>query len=157
MPKRCALTSEEKAKINAYHECGKSHRAIAKLIERSQMVVSSYLKNPARYDMKKKRGVKSKLTPADKRRIARLASNSTRSSRQIVEEMQLPVTPKRVRQIINSVPHLKSAKMKLAPRLKPIHITARLEFARENMARDWKIVGYSASNNLNIKWSLGLV
>ena len=140
MPKGTALTEEEKTRIQAFHESGKSAREISKRIGRSDRVVRSYLKNPAQYDKKKRRGIISKLSPADKRAICRLASNSTRSSRQIAEELELSVTPKRVRQIINAQEHLKSSKMNLAPRLKPAHIEARLTFAKENMDRTWKLV-----------------
>lgn len=141
MPRAKCLTGEEKAKIDAFFECGLTHRAIGAKIDRSQKVVSSYLKNPDLYNRKKKRGVTSKLSPADKRRICRAASNSTRSSTQIRRDLELLVTPRRVRQVINEQEHLQSARMRCAPTLKPSHIDARLIFAKENMTRRWKTVG----------------
>lgn len=140
MPRRKSLSSDEKARIETFAACGKSCRDIGRKIGRSHQVVASYLNNPAQYNKRKKRGVVNKLSPADSRRICRLASNSTLSCRQIAEEMQLPVTPRRISQIIHSQPHLKSAKMQLAPLLKDTHVEARLQFARENMSRDWKLV-----------------
>lgn len=44
MLKRFVLSNEEKVKIRAYSDCGKSDRAITKLIGRSQKVVSTCFK-----------------------------------------------------------------------------------------------------------------
>ena len=142
MPKSFPLSNEEEAKILAYNKCGKSAREVARLIGRSHKVVTIYLKNPALYDKKKKRGVTTKLSPQDKRVIYRLASNSTLSSHQITQEAGVNITPRRIRQVINSNKNLQSEKMKPAPRLKVAHIEARLSFAKENMARAWNLVSF---------------
>lgn len=141
MPKSKTLSEVEIAQIEAYNSTGKSTREIGALIGRSNKVVWSYLRNPELYKKKKKRGTTTKLSPQDARRICRVASNSTLSSSAIVKELGLQVTPSRVRQILNNQDHLTSAKMKTAPRLKPIHIQSRLNFAKNNMDRAWNLVG----------------
>lgn len=136
------LTDYEKGCINAYAEDGKRVSWIAKKLKRSFYVIKSYLNNPTFYGSKKSPGRPSKVTKHDRRRILAIASNSTKSTKEILEESGVNVHRETIRRVINASPNIVRSKMNTNPALKPHHITARLEFARKNMATNWKHVSF---------------
>lgn len=140
MPKGKNLTEYEKGQIQAFHQSGISNREIARKSKRSHDVVNKYLKNPAAYGSKKRSGRPKKVTPRQQRRIINTASNSTITINKIRREQDLNVSKSTVSRILNSSPHIVRSKMNVAPRLKPHHITNRLEFARSQMDRNWETV-----------------
>lgn len=143
MPKGTELTEFEKGQIQALHDQKIIITDIANQVGRSRRVIANYLKNPAGYGLKKhKRGRKSKLTNRQKNRIIQTASNSTKSTKEIKEELDLHVHRETVRRIIKNSPHIIRAKMLPAPALKPEHIEKRLTFARNNMGTIWRHVSY---------------
>src|ERR1700722_6792488 len=118
------LNDVEKARIEAYHESGKSQVGIAKNLKKSRHVIKNFLKNPVQYGTKKRKSYKKKLSSRSERQIARLASNSTKSASEIRRELKLDVSDSTVLRSIKKNPHLKHQKMNSAPRLKPHHIDA---------------------------------
>uniref|UniRef100_A0A914QHT3 Transposase n=1 Tax=Panagrolaimus davidi TaxID=227884 RepID=A0A914QHT3_9BILA len=151
MPKGKELTDVEKGKILALHNENISTRGIAKRIKRSQKVVVSYLKNPEGYGLKKhKRGRKSKLTRRQKNQVIQAASNSTKSTKEIKEDLDLCVHRETVRRVLKHSPHIVRAKMLPAPALKPEHIEKRISFARNNMATIWRHVVFSDEKKFNL-------
>jgi IS30 family transposase len=140
MPRGSHLTEREKGLIQAYHECGWSQRQIANTINRSQKVVQHFLANPVAYGTQRRSGRPSKLTPRDRRRIINAASNSTLSTRQILDELGLNVHRETVRRAIRKEPYIQFSKMIGCPALKDEHKARRLEFARRNMNTNWKKV-----------------
>lgn len=141
MPRGKELTDVEKGKILALHDENISTRGIAKRIKRSQKVVVDYLKNPAGYGQKKyKRGRKSKLNNRQKNQIIQAASNSTKSTKEIKQELDLDVHRETVRRVIKNSDRIVRAKMLPAPALKPEHIEKRKSFARNNMSTNWRHV-----------------
>jgi hypothetical protein len=78
------------------------------------------------------------------------ASNSTKSSSQIKNDLHLNITPRRVRQVLASSGIIRRARMKRAPALTESHKVHRLQFAQANMATHWEYV--SNTNCIIIFW-----
>lgn len=140
MGRGSSLTNVEIGKIEALHEEGFSNRCIAGKIGRSKDVVNRFLHNPLGYGTAERSGRPSKLDARDKRRILRRASNTASSSSTIQRELQLNVTPRTVRNVINASPNIVRARMRKAPALTEAHKARRLQFAENNMNRDWSKV-----------------
>lgn len=140
MPRGLTLTEYERGQITAFHESNVSMNIIANRIGRSRAVVQNFLKNPAGYHTIKRKGVEKKLTTRDERRIANMASNSSKSCRQIQRECNLNVSVTTIWRSLKRCPHIVRSKLQPAPRLLPRHIEKRLAFARERMNQDWNIV-----------------
>lgn len=138
MPKAWPLTTNGKGRTETYPECGWTHRLSATKIGRSQSLVSRYLKNPDLYSQKQRRGTKLKLEPADRKRICREASNTMRTSRWIKVDLPIPVTPRRIRRIINERDHLQPAKTRSAPSLWGAHINPWKSVAKDKIGQHWE-------------------
>uniref|UniRef100_A0A914Q3Z0 Transposase n=1 Tax=Panagrolaimus davidi TaxID=227884 RepID=A0A914Q3Z0_9BILA len=144
MPRGKQLSDYEKGQIQALFAEKISVRGIAKRIGRSHYVVLNYLKNRRGYGSKNhKRGRKSKLNNRQKRQIVECASNSTKSTLEIRNELGLDVHRETVRRIIINSGRIVRAKMLPAPALKPKHIEKRLIFARKNMDTSWNTIIFS--------------
>lgn len=131
------LSDIEKGKILALHGEGKKNREIARKIQRSRCLVDNFLKNPNVYGTKKSTGPKEKLTARDKRQIIRKASNSEKSCNEIKREVQLNVSRWTIRRYLIKSKVIKRVKMKRAPFLTDRHKLLRLQFAQQNMNRNW--------------------
>lgn len=140
MPKGKYLTDEEKGKIKAYHDDNKSIREIARKLNRSHNVIMNYLKNPESYGKNKTGGPKTKLTTRAKRRLERLASNSTKTLKQLQHELKENVSRSTIYRTLRNSEFIQRQKMRQTPRLLQRHKKARLEFAELNMALNWKTV-----------------
>lgn len=140
MPRGEHLSSFEKGQIDAFKAIGFSERKIAERIVRSKTAVHNYLSAPAIHGSKNRSGRPPKLSARDKRRIIRMASNSTVSTRIIRDNLNLQVHPDTVRRVLVKSPYLVHCRMRSAPALKDIHKQKRLTFARNNMRTDWKSV-----------------
>lgn len=152
MGKGLKLTPIEIGKINALSENGFSNRCIARQLGRSHGVINNYKKNPENYASYENTGKKTKLTNRDRRRIIQSAEHGDQSSSQIVKSMALPVTSRRVRQLLKDNPHLQWRKRQSTPNLKNHHKKARLEFAKKYMTwnEQWKNVIFTDEK----KWTL---
>lgn len=137
MPKGKVLDEKEKGMVEAYKQEGVSLREIARRLGRSDKVIRNYIKNPENYGTIKRRPKISKLSARDKRDIAKLASNSTKSLSQIKNELKLEVSKETIRKALHENPNIIRSKMNTAPNLSPQHKERRLEFAKLNMARQW--------------------
>lgn len=140
MPKGRSLTESEKGAIIALKAEGVSMRQISIRIGRSVNVVSQFLKDPERYGTIKRSGRKEKLSSRDKRRIVRLAAQSSKSLRRIAAESELDISVNTVRKVLKNSGIIVREHLMPAPRILPQHREARLSFARENMATDWSRV-----------------
>ncbi|MGF7232685.1 MAG: helix-turn-helix domain-containing protein [Arachidicoccus sp.] len=142
MPRGKSLTEREIGQIEAFHSEGLGIREIARKINRSHNLVMNWLEKQENYGKKnKKRGRKKKLSKRDERQIIRKVSNTTKSCAKIKQELGLDVHRQTVWRTINKNPNIFRQKMNKAPRLEPVHIRGRLEFARNNMGRQWNLVG----------------
>jgi transposase len=142
MPRGKSLTEREIGQIEAFHSEGLGIREIARKINRSHNLVMNWLEKQENYGKKnKKRGRKKKLSKRDERQIIRKVSNTTKSCAKIKQELGLDVHRQTVWRTINKNPNISRQKMNKAPRLEPVYIRGRLEFARNNMGRQWNLVG----------------
>lgn len=140
MPRGTYLSEQEKGKILAYRDSDVKIREIARRLNRSHHVVLNFLKNPDGYGKNKKGGPKKKLSKRCQRRIINAASNSLKSLNQIKAELMLDVSRSTVYRTLKDSPNIRRQKLKQAPRLLPRHKANRLQFARDNMRRDWSKV-----------------
>lgn len=106
------LTAEERGKILAYRDSNLSTRQIAEKIARSQSVVCHFLKNPSNYGNNMKTPNRQTVTPCEKRRILREASNSMCSAVNIRSKLGVQASISTVRRVIRSSKNLKSLKLK---------------------------------------------
>ena len=140
MPKGKVLTDIEKGKILAYHREKVPNREIARRLKRSDHIISNFLKNPTDYATIKRKPKKFKVSGCKKCRIVQLTSNSSKSLKTIKSDLGLNVCKETIRKVLKDSPHIVQSKMNKAHNLEPVHKQKWMEFARENMARDWQQV-----------------
>ena len=99
------LTELEKAVVRELKKDGKSNREIARRIGRSEAVIRNVLKKSNAYGVKKKTKGNSKISNRDRNRIIQLGETGNYSAAQIKEELSLPITNKRVAQILRGSNH----------------------------------------------------
>lgn len=143
MPRGNHLTEREKGNIQALHQQGKSLREIAACIKRSVCAVQNFLKNPFATGPNKRQGRKRKLSQRTERQVVNSISNTRKSCNNIINELNLCVSKTTIWRTLKRNEHIVRAKMTPAPRLEDRHITARLEFARNNMNRNWDTVSHT--------------
>lgn len=147
------LNDVEKAEIKALKEhSGMSNREIARNIKRSEKVVRNFLKDRIGYGQKKSTGRPSQLSVKKKRLLIRTAANSMKSSRQLREELQLKVSARRVRQVLNESNHLRYMKLASKPLLSERNIASRKHFAISHMSwtQEWRKIIFSDEKKFNL-------
>lgn len=152
MPKNSYLTPYEKGKIDAFLLTGKSVNSISKTIKRSRTAITNYIKRKDKYGIKKPTKGNSKLSRRDIRRVLHTASKTDLVSKDIKEQANVCVTPRRVRQILNQSENFKFLKLKKVPMLTAAHRKKRLEFAKKYMTWDteWSNVMFSDEKRFNL-------
>jgi transposase len=152
MPKLPQLTDLEKGQILALADQNLSQTEISNKIGRSQSTVSKFLKDPQNYGKRKRSGRPRTLSLRTERQILRNVSNHNWSARTAKDKLNIPLTVRRVRQIISSSPNLKYEKRKSTPKLKKGHIENRLKWASEKIIwdRKWREVIFSDEKKFNL-------
>jgi len=140
MPRGVNLNDIEKGQILAYKDSGKSGNYIAKKLNRSRCLIQNFLNNPNKYGEKKRQGRPRLLSKRQERSVHKYSSNSTLSCKEIKTISNLNVSVSTILRTINRSPNIVRSKMISTPSLKNIHKTARMNFARNNMNRDWNMV-----------------
>lgn len=151
MPRGTYLSENEKGQIDGMRRANPdiSVYAIAKALDRSFTVVNNYLANPGEYGTKSgNAGRKPKLSDRDKRNVVRTAANAHRThqviyANQIASQLNLSVSRQTIYRTLNDSTHFDFSQMQKAPRLEQVHRDARLEFARNNMSRNWNYVSFT--------------
>ncbi|CDF33337.1 unnamed protein product [Chondrus crispus] len=90
------LNEHEKELIAGLSQGGRTIRDIAARVQRSKNVVSNFLRAPLEFGRKKSPGRPQKLSPTDKRRLLRAASNETKDSNTLRQELGLSVASRSV-------------------------------------------------------------
>ena len=93
---------EEIAAIQAYKALGFSNRAIAAKMNRSPKVINNLIKLGNSYGKNRITGAKPKIDCRTKRQIFKRAVVKHQTASQITADLQLPVTVRRVRQILQN-------------------------------------------------------
>lgn len=147
------LTSVEQGRILAYNDQGMKLSHIAKAVARSRTVVRNFLADPSKYNSKKRPGPKPKLTKRQVRLILREGAKGECYASEIVAANKLPVSKRRVCQILSSCKHLKFSKKKASPVLSDRHKTARIEWAEKHVlfsTSEWDRVIFSDEKKFNL-------
>lgn len=152
------LSSEEIAKIQTYLEYGLSNREIAKKINRSHSVVDNYVKNPTNYGKNRPTHGNSKLSKRQRSDIFMLAAKNKHTCSQIKSELSLPITTRRVQQILHDSDRFLWRKMLRKPALTKAHKEQRLAFAKQHMAwgEKWRNIIFSDEKKFNLDGPDGL-
>lgn len=152
MPRGNILSAEEQGKIQAFHEEKLSNRAIAKKIGRSLCVVNNFLKLRSNYGTKKSSGRTPTLSPRQKSLIIRTAARENVFAGQIKDQLALPVSKRRVQQVLQSSKYLKFTKRMACPALSKEHKLKRLDWAKNHMdyGEKWKNVIFSDEKKFNL-------
>jgi transposase len=128
------LSVEETSAIKAYKDCGQSNRQIALKLGRSEHCIRNYYKLMENYGKNWKSKGNMKVNERTKKHIFHNAVNNHMNSADIKAQMQLPITSRRVRQILHQNPLAGWCKRVSKPNITPLHAKARLAFARQHMA-----------------------
>ncbi|CAI2346720.1 unnamed protein product [Caenorhabditis sp. 36 PRJEB53466] len=83
-------------------------------------------------------------------RRCRQASNTMKTCNAIKRGLNLNVSKTTVWRVIDQDPNIKRQVMRPCPRLGSHHKTRRLDFARSNMATDWKTLIFSDKKKFNL-------
>lgn len=152
MPRGTILSEEERKIILQLQSNGLSLHRISQVTNRSRNVVRAFLTNPTSYGATKRSGRPAKISPTTRRLIIREASKGEKSSTQLKFDLNLPVTDRRVRMIMNESEYLVHAKRLHAPALTQKHKDDRLKFAREHINRDdiWVKTIFSDEKKFNL-------
>lgn len=159
MPRGTALTETEKATILALQRHGLSERAIAKDLGRSRPAVHAFQADPEGLNAVKRPGRKPKLSPGAKRRLLREASKGELSARGLQEQLELPISVRRVKQVLQESSQLTHMKRKASPVLTKKHKVARLKWARDHVTWDdtkWAKCVFSDEKKFNLDGPDGL-
>lgn len=128
-----------------------SNTETARQINRSETVVRNFVIDKEGYGTKKRPGRPPKITVQGRRAIFNLATRDKMYSGQIRDQLKLPVTKRRISQVLRSNPNASWVKRKGKPRLKPHHKERRLEFAKAHIdwGDKWKRVIFSDEKKFN--------
>ena len=130
MPRGTKLTDLEKGQITAHNSHGLSERAIAKLVGRSRPAVHAFLTDPGGQNVKKRTGPAKRLKPAGMRRLLREARKGKASARVLKSQLNIPLSTRRIRELLNADQLLRYDKRKACPVLTKAHKEARMNWAR---------------------------
>ncbi|CAJ0936636.1 unnamed protein product, partial [Ranitomeya imitator] len=159
MVKTKELSKDTRNKIVALHQAGKTESAIANQLGVKKSTVGAIIRKWKTYkttDNLPRSGAPRKIPPRGVRMITRTVSKNPRTTRgDLVNELQRAGTNVTRPTISNTLRHhgLRSCSARRVPLLKPVHVRARLKFAREHLddpEEFWENVLWSDETKLEL-------
>ncbi|CAJ0960666.1 unnamed protein product [Ranitomeya imitator] len=159
MVKTKELSKDTRNKIVALHQAGKTESAIANQLGVKKSTVGAIIRKWKTYkttDNLPRSGAPRKIPPRGVRMITRTVSKNPRTTQgDLVNELQRAGTNVTRPFISNTLRHhgLRSCSARRVPLLKPVHVRARLKFAREHLddpEEFWENVLWSDETKLEL-------
>ncbi|CAJ0950476.1 unnamed protein product [Ranitomeya imitator] len=159
MVKTKELSKDTRNKIVALHQAGKTESAIANQLGVKKSTVGAIIRKWKTYkttDNLPRSRAPRKIPPRGVRMITRTVSKNPRTTRgDLVNELQRAGTNVTRPTISNTLRHhgLRSCSARRVPLLKPVHVRARLKFAREHLddpEEFWENVLWSDETKLEL-------
>ena len=143
------LNENEKGQISAYKLETKSISFIARELLRSQTVVRNFLKDPELYGTRKCPGCPPKITNAARHWLFQEGQSS---SRDLQKSQNLPITLRRVRQLLHESPNLVYQNKKTPPNLTAKHKMCIDWVKKSDMDKRemWKTMVFSDEKKFNL-------
>ncbi len=158
MAKTKELSKDTRNKIVDLHQAGKTESAIGKQLGVKKSTVGAIIRKWKTYkttDNLPRSGSPRKISPRGVKMITRTVSKNPRTTRgDLVNDLQRAGTKVTKATISNTLrcQGLKSCSARRVPLLKPVHVQARLKFAREHLddpEEDWENVIWSDKPKYN--------
>ncbi|KAK3545126.1 hypothetical protein QTP70_001243 [Hemibagrus guttatus] len=149
MAKTKELSKDTRNKIVDLHQAGKTESAIGKQLGVKKSTVGAIIRKWKKYkttDNLPRSGAPRKISPHVVKMITRTVSKNPRTTRRdLVNDLQRAGTKVTKATISNTLRRqgLKSCSARCVSLLKPVHVRARLKFAREHLddpEEDWENV-----------------
>ncbi|KAK3530759.1 hypothetical protein QTP70_000805 [Hemibagrus guttatus] len=159
MAKTKELSKDTRNKIVDLHQAGKTEPAIGKQLGVKKSTVGAIIRKWKTYkttDNLPRSGDPRKISPRGVKMITRTVSKNPRTTRgDLVNDLQRAGTKVTKATISNTLRRqgLKSYSARRVPLLKPVHVRARLKFAREHLddpEEDWENVIWSDETKIEL-------
>ncbi len=159
MAKTKELSMDTRNKIVDLHQAGKTESAIGKQLGVKKSTVGAIIRKWKTYkttDNLPRSGAPRKISPRGVKMITRTVSKNPRTTRgDLVNDLQRAGTKVTKATISNTLrcQGLKSCSARRVPLLKPVHVQARLKFAREHLddpEEDWENVIWSDETKIEL-------
>ncbi|KAK3554871.1 hypothetical protein QTP86_000912 [Hemibagrus guttatus] len=159
MAKTKELSKDTRNKIVDLHQAGKTESAIGKQLGVKKSTVGAIIRKWKTYkttDNLPRSGAPRKISPRGVKMITRTVSKNPRTTRwDLVNDLQRAGTKVTKATISNTLCRqgLKSCSARRVPLLKPVHVRARLKFAREHLddpEEDWENVIWSDETKIEL-------
>ncbi|KAK3522335.1 hypothetical protein QTP86_005286 [Hemibagrus guttatus] len=153
------LSKDTRNKIVDLHQAGKTESAIGKQLGVKKSTVGAIIRKWKTYkttDNLPRSGAPRKISPCGVNMITRTVSKNPRTTRgDLVNDLQRAGTKVTKATISNTLRRqgLKSCSARRVPLLKPVHVRARLKFAREHLddpEEDWENVIWSDETKIEL-------
>lgn len=146
------LNELEIGQILAFREAGLGFQAIADRLGRNKSTVWRLLQKPEPQKKKKRPGRKSKMNDRGLRRLFHAASKGDKSAARMRHEQGIPLSTRRVRQILVSSKRFVYIKRQKSPWMNKKHMQARVNWAKGHLSGDriWNEVLFSDEKKFNL-------
>ncbi|KAK3525824.1 hypothetical protein QTP70_010312 [Hemibagrus guttatus] len=158
MAKTKELSKDTRNKIVDLHQAGKTESAIGKQLGVKKSTVGAIIRKWKTYkttDNLPRSGAPRKISPRGVKMITTVSKNPRTTRGDLVNDLQRAGTKVAKATISNTLCHqgLKSCSARRVPLLKPVHVRARLKFAREHLddaEEDWENVIWSDETKIEL-------